>query len=77
MDERDGLLLSTGYETMSVWERFSFYGPNVRVRSSTVEGLSNNASFCVEIRCDDVKATAPDSNSSEQRLFEAISPLGW
>ena len=77
MDERDGLLLSTGYETMSVWERFSFSGPNVRVRSSTVEGLSNNASFCIETRCDDETVAPPDSNPSEQRPFEAISPLGW
>ena len=61
MDDRDGLLLSTGYETMSVWERFSFSGPNVRVRSSTVEGLSNNASFCVEIRCDEETVAPPDS----------------
>jgi hypothetical protein len=47
MDERDGLLLSTEYETMNVWERFAFAGPDVRLRSSTVVGLSNNASFCI------------------------------
>jgi hypothetical protein len=50
MDDRDGLLLTTSYETMSSLERFSFAGPDVRLRTSTVEGLSNTASFCVETR---------------------------
>jgi hypothetical protein len=53
MDERDGLVLSTEYETMSSLERFSFAGPNVRLRTSTVEGLSNTASFCIETRLSD------------------------
>lgn len=51
MDERDGLLLTTSYETMDSLERFSFAGPDVRLRTSTVQGLSNTASFCVETRC--------------------------
>ncbi len=51
MDDRDQLLLSTDYETMRSIERFSFAGPDVRLRTSTVEGLSNTASFCVETRC--------------------------
>jgi hypothetical protein len=59
MDDRDGLLLSTDYETMNVWERFAFAGPNVRIRSSTVEGLSNNASFCIETRCSEESTTIP------------------
>ena len=50
MDERDGLLLTTSYETMDSLERFSFAGPDVRLRTSTVEGLSNTASFCIETR---------------------------
>ncbi len=77
MDEHNGLLLSTGYETMNVWERFSFAGPNVRVRSSTVEGLSNNASFCVEIRCDVEAAPKQGSSHVKQEPLGAISPLGW
>ena len=80
MDERDGLLLSTEYETMSVWERFAFAGPNVRVRSSTVEGLSNNASFCIETRCetsgsDKPSATAQSADSTSAE--PALSLLGW
>jgi len=84
MDERNGLLLSTEYETMSVWERFAFAGPDVRVRTSTVEGLSNNASFCIETRC-----SADDSERPAARAGEgsapgsapgaqpALSLLGW
>ena len=82
MDERDGLLLSTEYETMNVWERFAFAGPDVRLRSSTVEGLSNNASFCIETRCSDTgtdpgsgRPTAGADAGSEPTT--ALSPLGW
>nr|AUG32628.1 hypothetical protein PLO_650 [Paulinella longichromatophora] len=50
MDEYDALILETGYDTMSTTERFWFSGPDVRLRSSVVEGLSNTASFCVETR---------------------------
>ena len=28
MDDRDGLILCTSYEMMTVWERFSFAGPD-------------------------------------------------
>jgi len=79
MDERDGLLLSTEYETMNVWERFAFQGPNVRVRSSTVEGLSNNASFCIETRCDDVQQDRPTASAAAGNSTSepALSLLGW
>ncbi len=88
MDERDGLLLTTSYETMNSLERFSFAGPNVRLRTSTVEGLSNTASFCVETRVlslpcgDDTPATPHSADPSADALPAAagtrpISPLGW
>jgi len=77
MDERDGLLLSTEYETMNVWERFAFAGPNVRLRSSTVEGLSNNASFCVETRCCDDTPNKPSTGLQDTVAAPALSPLGW
>ncbi len=80
MDDHDGLLLTTDYETMSSWERFSFAGPNVRLRSSTVEGLSNTASFCIETRCDD-SSNATDGDGKRQRSSQApgqsLSLLGW
>jgi len=80
MDERDGLLLTTSYETMNSLERFSFAGPNVRLRTSTVEGLSNTASFCVETRVlslpgpTDGASPAPSPAGSDT---QALSPLGW
>jgi hypothetical protein len=65
---------------MSSWERFSFAGPNVRLRSSTVEGLSNTASFCIETRCDD-NSTATEGDGKRQHNNHApgqpLSLLGW
>ena len=80
MDERDGLLLTTSYETMSSLERFSFAGPNVRLRTSTVEGLSNTASFCVETRILDSASSGLGAAVGEAQgpgAGEALSPLGW
>jgi len=83
MDDRDGLLLTTSYETMNSLERFSFAGPNVRLRTSTVEGLSNTASFCVETRILEVgdgttavpaEAANSGANAPSGRT---LSPLGW
>ncbi len=52
MDEEDGLVLLTEYETMSIMERFWFVSPNCRLRSSTVKrfGGFNTATFCIESR---------------------------
>jgi len=75
MDDRDGLLLTTSYATMNSLERFSFAGPNVRLRTSTVEGLSNTASFCVETRLlDDEPAASPTADWAEAA---PLSALGW
>ena len=77
MDERDGLLLTTSYETMNSLERFSFAGPNVRLRTSTVEGLSNTASFCVETRVLDTPPAGGPGIASSTASGQALSPLGW
>ena len=80
MDERDGLVLSTEYETMTSLERFSFAGPDVRLRTSTVEGLSNTASFCIETRIDNDDGPAgPAGGQTAGRPNAAagLSPLGW
>ena len=81
MDARNELVLSTEYETMTSLERFSFAGPDVRLRTSTVQGLSNTASFCIETRIagDDAgdaagRAVAPLASSGDQA---ALSALGW
>ncbi len=82
MDERDALLLTTGYETMSSLERFSFAGPDVRLRISTVEGLSNTASFCIETRLSaalPAVGTAPAAAAGAHRspAQASVSPFGW
>jgi hypothetical protein len=83
MDDRDGLLLTTGYETMNSLERFSFAGPNVRLRTSTVEGLSNTASFCIETRLADTGAGEGVEEQSREEATDAsvvpaaLSALGW
>ena len=52
MDDEDGLVLTTDYETMSSIERFWFASPNLRLRTSTVKrfGGFSTASFCTEAR---------------------------
>jgi hypothetical protein len=92
MDDHDELLLTTDYETMSSVERFSFLGPNVRLRSSTVEGLSNTASFCIETRLvegdagesgllasadPDTAAAVPAALAPHSQVHRPLSPLGW
>ena len=82
MDERDSLLLSTNYETMSTLERFSFSGPDVRLRTSTVEGLSNTASFCIETRISANASAAaqpagPGPAAAHPGSRADLSPLGW
>jgi hypothetical protein len=86
MDDRDGLLLTTSYETMNSLERFSFAGPDVRLRTSTVEGLSNTASFCVETRIAEEAAAATGASPDEtgtpagtpsRSETACLSALGW
>ena len=78
MDSEDGLILETAYETMTVWERLSFLSPDIRVRSSTVQGLSNNASYCVECRVSDSTHHANQaSNAARAEALPSISALGW
>ena len=74
MDDENGLILTTDYEMMSSLERFWFAGPNLRLRTSTVQGLSNNASFCMETRMLDTPA--PAAHSPSQRA-QALAPFGW
>ena len=74
MDDENGLILTTDYEMMSSLERFWFAGPNLRLRTSTVQGLSNNASFCMETR------QLEDSPAKTSRIAAAateLAPFGW
>ena len=74
MDDENGLILTTDYEMMSSLERFWFAGPNLRLRTSTVQGLSNNASFCMETRqLDDARS----KTSSPGAAATQLAPFGW
>ena len=75
MDEEDGLVLITEYETMSIIERFWFVNPDLRLRSSTVKrfGGFNTATFCTESRVSDAQRAAK-LDDVETKAF-AIS--GW
>lgn len=52
LDQDDGLVLTTDYETMSSIERFWFANPSLRLRTSTVKrfGGFSTATFCTEFR---------------------------
>ncbi|MGD1905074.1 MAG: phycobiliprotein lyase [Leptolyngbyaceae cyanobacterium] len=66
VDAQNGLVLMTEYETMNSVERFSFLSPTLRFRTSTVLGLSNTASFCVETRI---------SNEEQNSQLSPVPPL--
>ena len=74
MDEENGLILTTDYEMMSSLERFWFAGANLRLRTSTVQGLSNNASFCMETRQLDAPEQRPEPSLAGGRT---LTPFGW
>ena len=90
IDDEEGLVLTTEYETMSSTERFWFVGPNLRLRTSTVKrfGGFSTASFCSESRIlsetDPTSADQPSVNPSTiQSHQDAVaqrsrySLLGW
>lgn len=77
MDDEDGLVLITEYETMSTIERFWFVTPNLRLRTSTVQrfGGFNTATFCAEMRVEDSSDNTQDSDSQESVPMYSVS--GW
>jgi CpeS-like protein len=88
MDQEDGLVLTTDYETMSSIERFWFASPDLRMRTSVVKrfGGFSTATFCTEFRAQDAIAEAdqPDRNdvAPEPALAGGqptapFSILGW
>lgn len=75
MDEEDGLVLITEYETMSIIERFWFVNPDLRLRSSTVKrfGGFNTATFCAESRVDN----ADETEKIDTAQTKAFAISGW
>ncbi|WP_341737717.1 phycobiliprotein lyase [Microcoleus sp. CAWBG640] len=79
MDDEDGLMLITEYETMSSIERFWFAGPNVRMRTSTVKrfGGFSTSTFCTEVRVEPDAEAAKPAAEAEPVTTEFYSALGW
>lgn len=79
MDDEDGLLLITEYETMSSIERFWFAGPNVRMRTSTVKrfGGFSTSTFCTEVRVEPDADAAKTAAEAQPVTTEFYSALGW
>jgi hypothetical protein len=77
LDEENGLVLITEYETMSIVERFWFVAPHIRLRASTVQrfGGFNTATFCIEVK----KETNAESQSQTETTFllESHAITGW
>jgi hypothetical protein len=65
LDEEDGLILITEYETMSSVERFWFAAPGLRLRTSTVKrfGGFSTATFCTEFRVEQEAESAVEPAS--------------
>lgn len=74
MDELEGLVLITEYDTMSTIERFWFANPDLRLRTSTVQrfGGFNTATFCAESREESI--TEPQTPQTAQPFY---SISGW
>lgn len=85
MDDEDGLVLTTDYETMSSIERFWFPSPDLRMRTSTVKrfGGFSTATFCTEFRLAEASEKAPRGDAAPDPAKAAVEPtkyfsfLGW
>lgn len=76
IDNNNGFVLTTEYETMSSIERFWFASPDVRLRTSTVKrfGGFSTASFCVETRIGSAQANLSSSSSASQPVDDSTTP---
>ena len=76
MDDDDGLVLLTEYETMSSQERFSFINPDMRMRTSAVKrfGGFSTASLCVETRIGSDLNVSKSKEETPQQVEDAREP---
>lgn len=84
MDEEEGLILVTEYETMSVVERFWFASPDLRLRTSTVTrfGGFSTASFCsesrIQVESNSGSSDSPsDADKNARTTPQFHSAFGW
>jgi CpeS-like protein len=77
MDEEDGLVLLTEYETMSSRERFWFANDQTRVRTSTVKrfGGFSSATFCSETRVAEAGGSEPPTAIQSAERIPSV--FGW
>lgn len=77
MDDEDGLILITEYETMSSIERFWFPSPDLRMRTSAVKrfGGFNTSTFCTEVRVEESDSEQEPETSQDATKF--YSAFGW
>jgi hypothetical protein len=79
LDEEDGLVLITEYETMSIVERFWFVNPNLRLRTSTVQrfGGFNTATFCAEVRVENSSNNIDSATENSSVTTQDYAVSGW
>jgi hypothetical protein len=78
MDEENGLILITEYETMSSRERFWFADDNTRVRNSVVKrfGGFSSATFCSETRVEG-EFSGEKAPTQIKATETVMSVFGW
>ena len=76
LDEEEGLVLTTEYETMTIYERFWFANENLRLRTSTVQryGGFNTTTFCMEERVLDAPETEKEAIANADQPYAFT---GW
>ena len=90
IDDENGLVLTTEYESVSSTERFWFANPSLRLRTSTVKrfGGFSTATFCTEFRIDPpadvdspvdsaLKTDSADQSQSVSEPAKTFSFFGW
>ncbi|AFY72039.1 phycobilin lyase, CpcS-I subunit (plasmid) [Thalassoporum mexicanum PCC 7367] len=89
LDEENGLVLITDYETTNSYERFWFVNEDVRLRASTVKrfGGFSTATFCIETKETQAEAEETSATQVGNKLKPVIDPnikadlgysiLGW
>lgn len=90
IDDDNGLVLTTEYESMSSTERFWFANPSLRLRTSTVKrfGGFSTATFCTEFRVEapsdqfngdaaDRSNLPPEPLPTDREATKTFSFFGW
>jgi hypothetical protein len=81
LDEENGLVLITDYETTNSYERFWFVSEDLRLRASTVKrfGGFSTATFCIESKAEAAPEAIEGKQVIDPKIKEELgfSILGW